>query len=153
MDILDIISTGFATGQDFELVIDYNNTRPVITTTYPIDFSGTRHLNFGKTKVTKDFVFRAESVVSGRSGIRSSNVFIMRYFYNMEILRITFRNGARYEYMNISAAEWNLIKTGWASPITTGENEYGKWDPQKFPSVGAAVHKYLINKGNKGRKL
>jgi hypothetical protein len=154
MDILDIISAGFATGQDFEVSIDYNKTRPVITTTYPIDFSGTRHLNFGNnTKVTKDFVFKVDSVVSGRTGIRSSNVFMMRYFYNSERLRVTFRNGARYEYENVSETEWILVKSGLASPLTTGSNEYGSWSPSKVPSVGASLHRYLIKTGKPYRRL
>jgi hypothetical protein len=154
MDILDIISAGFATGQDFEVSIDYNKTRPVITTTYPIDFSGTRHLNFGNnTKVTKDFVFRAESATAGRSTINSSNVFILRYFHNSERLRVTFRNGARYEYENVSETEWVAIRSGLASCKTSGQNQWGRWFQGKIPSLGAAVFRYLKQAGKPYRRL
>jgi hypothetical protein len=40
MDVYVIITAGFASGQDFEVVTDHSNTHPVIITTYPIDLFG-----------------------------------------------------------------------------------------------------------------
>jgi len=44
------------------------------------------------------------------------------------------------------------VSGGSAVCITSGENKYGSWYVGKTPSVGAAVHKFLIKRGVKYRK-
>jgi hypothetical protein len=61
-------------------------------------------------------------------------------------LVIRFNDGSVYTYKGVSKALFEKVSEGDAAPTTTGENEYGSWKAGDAPSVGAAVHQYLIDK-------
>jgi len=79
--------------------------------------------------------------------VSSSNV--DRLMWNSETfeLVIKFNDKSFYTYFNIDEGTFLDIAGGNASPITSGENEFGTWVAGQKPSVGAAVHQYLIDSG------
>ena len=79
--------------------------------------------------------------------IRSSNV--KRIMYNDETkeMFIQFQDKSIYTYFNVPFQTFLDVSGGRATCITSGENKYGTWYVGKTPSVGSAVHKYLIKKG------
>lgn len=87
-----------------------------------------------------------------RNTADSSNVNKIMYNDETEELVIKFRNGDIYTYEGIDFTEFNNIVNGNAVCISSGENRWGSWDLGKSPSVGAAVHKYLIDSGKTYRK-
>jgi len=80
----------------------------------------------------------------------SSNVDRLKYFEEKRELVIKFNDGSYYTYSDIDADEFNAIVEGDAVCRTSGQNEFGEWEIGKTPSVGAAVWKFLIDKGNLG---
>ena len=80
----------------------------------------------------------------------SSNVDRVKYFENKRELVIKFNDGSYYTYSDIDEATFFSIIEGDAVCKTTGENDFGAWTEGQGPSVGAAVWKYLIDKGNLG---
>jgi hypothetical protein len=80
----------------------------------------------------------------------SSNVDRLKYFEEKRELVIKFNDGSYYTYSDIDADEFNAIVEGDAVCRTSGSNEFGEWEIGKTPSVGAAVWKFLIDKGNLG---
>ena len=87
-----------------------------------------------------------------RNTADSSNV--NKIMYNDETLElvIKFKDGDIYTYDNIDFTEFNNIINGNAVCVSSGENRWGSWDLGKSPSVGAAVHKYLIDSGKTYRR-
>lgn len=83
-----------------------------------------------------------------RVGVQSSNVDKMMWNSETLELVIRFNDGSTYTYSNVSESIFNNVSEGNWPPKTSGENEYGSWEKGIEPSVGAAVHHYLIN--NKG---
>lgn len=77
----------------------------------------------------------------------SANVDRMKYFEEEEKLVIRFNDGEYYTYTGVSASLFKKVLEGDAACITSGSNEFGEWEVGKFPSVGAAVYKFLV-KGN-----
>jgi hypothetical protein len=82
-----------------------------------------------------------------RVGVLSSNVDKMMWNSETLELVIRFNDGSTYTYVGVDEKTFNDVSEGRAKPITTGENEYGSWQKGVGPSVGAAVHQYLIEKG------
>jgi hypothetical protein len=80
----------------------------------------------------------------------SSNVDRLKYFEDTKKLVIKFNDGSYYTYLGIEPDEFNAIVEGDAVCRTSGSNEFGEWEIGKTPSVGAAVWKFLIDKGNLG---
>jgi hypothetical protein len=94
----------------------------------------------------KDLSFEKIRVVS-----ESSNVDKMMWIRddkdpNIGNLVIRFNDGSTYTYKNVDEATFDDVSQGRAKPATTGKNEYGSWNEGIGPSVGAAVHQYLIDK-------
>jgi hypothetical protein len=83
-----------------------------------------------------------------RTFVDSTNADRIMYDFETEILTIQFQDGGKYTYFDVGEETYNDIVDGNASTRTAGE-----WGPVgKSPSVGAAIHKYLINKGVKYEK-
>lgn len=82
----------------------------------------------------------------------SSNVNKIMYNDEIKELVIKFNSGDIYTYSNIEFDDFRSIIEGNAVCISSGENKWGSWDLGKYPSVGAAVHKYLIDTGATYRK-
>ena len=82
-----------------------------------------------------------------RVGVASSNVDKMMWNSETLELVIRFNDGSTYTYVGVNEELFNNVSEGNADPLTPGENEYGSWTEGDGPSVGAAVHKWLIKKG------
>ena len=81
------------------------------------------------------------------NNIKSSNVRKIKYDDETRELVVQFNDRSIYTYYNIDFETYRNISTGNAAPRTSGENQYGKWEKGKKPSVGAGIHQYLIDKG------
>ena len=79
--------------------------------------------------------------------IRSSNVKKIMYNDETKEMFIQFQDKSIYTYFNVPFQMFLDVSGGKATCITSGENKYGTWFVGKTPSVGSAVHKYLIKKG------
>jgi len=79
--------------------------------------------------------------------VSSSNVDRLMWNSKTFELVIKFNDKSFYTYFNIDEGTFLDIAGGNASPITSGENEFGTWVAGQKPSVGAAVHQYLIDRG------
>lgn len=88
-----------------------------------------------------------------RSRPKSSNVRFFRYYTITKKLQVGFYPNTVYEYEDVSPEDWINVRDGNARPRTTGSNRWGSWDPTKYPSMGAAVHEYLIRRGKNFRRL
>lgn len=80
-------------------------------------------------------------------GLKSSNVWKYKYDDKKLELTIKFQDGETYTYSDVSKQLYESVVGGDASCITEGENEWGEWFVGKSPSIGAAVHEYLVNGG------
>jgi ABC-type uncharacterized transport system substrate-binding protein len=79
--------------------------------------------------------------------IRSSNVKSILYNDETNEMFIKFQDKSIYTYFNVPFQMFLDVSGGKAVCITSGENKYGTWFVGKTPSVGSAVHKYLIKQG------
>jgi hypothetical protein len=84
--------------------------------------------------------------------IRSSNVKKIMYNDETKEMFIQFQDKSIYTYFGVSFQLFLDVSGGRATCITSGENKYGVWYVGKTPSVGAAVHTFLIRRGVKYRK-
>lgn len=84
--------------------------------------------------------------------IKSSNVKKIMYNDETRDMFIQFQDKSIYTYFNVPFQLFLDVSGGRATCITSGENQYGTWYVGKTPSVGAAVHRFLIKKGVKYRK-
>lgn len=84
--------------------------------------------------------------------IRSSNVKKIMYNDENNEMYIQFQDKSIYTYFNVPFALFLDVSGGRATCITSGENQYGAWWVGKTPSVGAAVHKFLIRRGVKYKR-
>ena len=84
--------------------------------------------------------------------IRSSNVKKIMYNDETKEMFIQFQDKSIYTYFSVPFQLFLDVSGGRATCITSGENKYGVWYVGKTPSVGAAVHRFLIKKGVKYRK-
>jgi len=86
----------------------------------------------------KDFEFKVTS-----DSVKSTNVKRVKYDSISEELVIKFDDGSNYTYFNVPSKIYDNVLEGMAGTKTAGV-----WGPiGKFPSVGAAVHQYLIEGG------
>lgn len=79
--------------------------------------------------------------------IKSSNVKNIMYNDETSEMFIQFQDKSIYTYFNVPFQMFLDVSGGKATCITSGENKYGSWYVGKTPSVGAAVHEYLIKGG------
>lgn len=77
----------------------------------------------------------------------SSNVDKIMYNDETNELVIKFNSGDYYTYYDIDFQEFINVIDGNAVCRTSGESRWGSWDVGKTPSVGAAVYRYLVNRG------
>ena len=84
--------------------------------------------------------------------IRSSNVKKIMYNDENKEMYIQFQDKSIYTYFNVPFQLFLDVSGGRATCITSGENQYGAWWVGKTPSVGAAVHKFLIKRGVKYKR-
>lgn len=75
--------------------------------------------------------------------VKSTNVRRIKYDSVTQELVIKFDDGSNYTYFNVPSKIYDNVLEGMAGTKTAGE-----WGPiGKFPSVGAAVHQYLVEGG------
>jgi hypothetical protein len=86
------------------------------------------------------------------NNIESSNVKKIMYEDETMEMVIQFNDKSIYTYFNVPFDTFLNVSGGNATCITDGENRWGSWYVGKTPSVGASVHKYLINEGVKYKK-
>lgn len=84
--------------------------------------------------------------------IQSSNVKKIMYNDESKEMYIQFQDKSIYTYYDVSMNLFLDVSGGKATCITSGENKYGAWYVGKTPSVGAAVHKFLVKKGVRYKK-
>ena len=77
----------------------------------------------------------------------SANVDRVKYFEETRQLVVKFNDGSYYTYFDIDEDVFNSIIEGDAVCRTEGQSEFGDWYVGKTPSVGAAIWKYLIDRG------
>jgi len=87
-----------------------------------------------------------------RNNANSSNVNKIMYNDEIKELVIKFNSGDIYTYSNIEFDSFRDIVEGNAVCVTSGDSKWGSWDVGKTPSVGAAVFKYLVERGATYRK-
>lgn len=76
---------------------------------------------------------------------RSSNVALFTYDPQESKMYIQFHDGSHYKYLNIDPEVVQKLAEKEATPITSGENAYGAWDPKdKHGSLGAALWQYVL---------
>lgn len=81
--------------------------------------------------------------------VDSSNVDRLMYNSDNNQMVIQFMDGSFYTYFDISQKTFDSIIDGNAVCKTDDSQTPPRWWEGKTPSVGAAVHKYLINRGVK----
>ena len=84
--------------------------------------------------------------------IQSSNVKKIMYNDESNEMFIQFQDKSIYTYFGVTMNLFLEVSGGQATCITSGENKYGSWYVGKNPSVGAAVHKFLVKSGIKYKK-
>jgi hypothetical protein len=99
------------------------------------------------------FLEQSKYAILQNDNVMSSNVAGYRYNTNNGTLVITFNNGSEYEYFAVDFQEYEDIVLGDAVCVTEGSNDFGSWFVGKTPSVGAAVHKYLVKTKKRFRQL
>ncbi len=81
-----------------------------------------------------------------RSNPDSANVEKILYNDETKDLVLRFHGGATYTYPNIEFSEFRDIVEGNATCTTDGTSKWGSWYVGKKPSIGAAVHQYLVQR-------
>ena len=84
--------------------------------------------------------------------IRSANVRKIMYNDETKEMFIQFQDKSIYTYFEVPFQLFLDVSGGKATCITSGENKYGAWFVGKTPSVGAAVHRYLVKKNVRYKK-
>lgn len=82
-----------------------------------------------------------------RTNVVSSNVRRLMYNDETRALTIQFDDSSIYTYFDVSADTFEDIRSGNARPITTDSQNPPRWVKGEKPSVGAAVHQFLIDSG------
>jgi len=75
--------------------------------------------------------------------LESSNVWGANYDQKSGKMRVRFQGGSEYEYDGVPPNIFNAFIHGNASAKTKGQNQYGRWWPNKNPSLGAALNQYI----------
>lgn len=84
--------------------------------------------------------------------IRSANVKKIMYNDETKEMFIQFQDKSIYTYFEVPFQLFLDVSGGKATCLTSGENKYGSWFVGKTPSVGAAVHRYLVKKNVRYKK-
>ena len=94
-------------------------------------------------------------VVNGiqKAPLNSSNVWGARYDEKSGKMKVRFQGGSEYEYDGVPANIFRAFIHGNASARTRGQNQYGRWWPQKNPSLGAALNQYIKAGGFAYRRI
>jgi hypothetical protein len=92
---------------------------------------------------------QTENFEKTRVYVDSSNVDRLMYDDVKEQLVIQFQDGSFYTYFNITQARFDDIVDGNATCVSDDSQIPQRWWIGKNPSVGAAVHKFLVNAGIK----
>jgi hypothetical protein len=104
--------------------------------------------NLSKKKLITDILsIEKQKFYTFRLTPLSSNADILEYETEKKELTIKFNNGSIYMYKNV---DYNIFESVWlgkAECLTSGESPYGSWEEGDSPSVGAAIHKYLVKRG------
>ena len=82
------------------------------------------------------------------SSLDSANVDKIQYNSKARRLVVRFHEGATYTYDRVSPATAEQILRGQAECITSGESAWGSWKVGKTPSLGAAIHKFLVKQNH-----
>ncbi len=85
--------------------------------------------------------------------LQSSNVWGALYDNKTGKMRVRFQGGSEYEYDGIPQNIFRAFINGQASAKTKGENQYGRWWPNKNPSLGAALNQYIKEGGFNYRRI
>lgn len=85
--------------------------------------------------------------------VKSSNIWKLGYDATKQIMITEFNTGSRYRYFKVPFPTFEKVVNGRAHPLTTGSNRWGAWDPRKYPSIGAAFHRYIVKGGFKYEKI
>lgn len=93
------------------------------------------------------------NIIRNKNRVKSSNVKNWEYDTEQNILTIEFNDGSKYLYEFIDYQEFLDVVEGNAVCKTSGKNKFGEWFIGKTPSVGAAIHEYLIQTGKFYTKL
>lgn len=93
------------------------------------------------------------NIIRNKGRVNSSNVKGYRYNTEDQTLIIEFNDGSKYLYEFVDFEQFQSIARGDAVCRTTGSNKYGSWFEGKTPSVGAAIWRWLIDKGQMYLKL
>lgn len=83
----------------------------------------------------------------------SSNVDSIQYDTEKKELDIRFNEGDVYRYFDVDYDIFERVWQGKASCLTSGSSPYGDWFVGKTPSVGAALHKFLVKRNVRYTKL
>lgn len=81
----------------------------------------------------------------------SSNIHSFNYDYDNGRLLVKYQGdrgpgeGPIYSYEGVPPYLFNLFRKGAAIAKTTGKNKWGQWWKGKSPSIGAAMHAFIIN--------
>lgn len=93
------------------------------------------------------------NIIRNKNRVKSSNVKGYRYNTEDKTLIIEFNDGSKYLYEFVDFEQFEAISKGDAVCRTSGKNQYGEWFVGKTPSVGAAIWRWLIDKGQMYLKL
>jgi hypothetical protein len=107
-----------------------------------------------ETELTEDKVeYVSQEFKKWRANnIKSSNVKKIMYEDETKEMTIQFQDKSIYTYFEVPFDLFLDVSGGNAVCITSGENKYGRWWIGKSPSVGSAVHKFLVKKQIKYKK-
>ena len=95
----------------------------------------------------------AFNIIRNKNRVKSSNVKGYKYNTEDKTLIIEFNDGSKYLYEFVEFEQFEAITKGDATCTTEGSNKYGSWFVGKTPSVGAAIWRWLIRKGQWYTKL
>ncbi len=96
-----------------------------------------------------------QPVIDGiqHADLNSSTIWGTSYNPSTKKMKVRFQGGDEYEYDNIPTNIYRAVNQGNASATTKGQNQYGRWWPQKNPSMGAALNQYVKQGGFPYRKI
>lgn len=103
-----------------------------------------KDINLSKNKIKLSKIKVELNTIDRQDFPRSSNVARLAYDRTDEVLYLEYHDGSVYQYL-INFETFENVLYGRAICKTEGQNENGRWFVGKSPSVGAAVHRYLID--------
>ena len=109
--------------------------------------TGETHTEDSEYLYHEDELIRGENFEKIRVGVLSSNVDKMMWNSETLELVIRFNDGSTYTYVGVDEKRFLDVSEGNAAPKTKDYQVPPRWIKDQKPSVGAAVHKWLIKKG------